>query len=1122
MTTKTCGCTTETCGCCEGIRALTPQSTVNRPGLSALSYRVGTHGAFLETMKARLSTITVDVPSADGQTIESFTPLRDLTTRDSGDFSIGLLDGWATVADVLTFYEERIANEGFLRTATERCSILELARLVGYTLRPGVAATVYLAYTIDEDRSVTPPKPVATTIPKSSRSQSVPGPDELPQSFETADDLEARSTWNVLKPRMTRPQTKGSIHQSGLFLKGIATNLKPNDPLLIDFAESGQAPTPFRVAQVISDTANNRTQVVLQSWTPEKSALPKLSSVGAEQGFEKILKSLEVLPSIPPRSALQLARSPKSIFTENADVFPRLLTTIRPRLRDSLYPALQNAAVTAPQQIKVYALRVTASLFGANAPRQVLQTTPPVTTREWPVVEEPIIIELGHTAAAAPARIKHEEPGVLWLDGSYDKIQPDSWLVVETQKTNLTDPNVLVAQAQNVNAALSRADYGLSAKSTRISLAPAPGTAGKAQWITANLDTITPSLDDVPADFQAIRQTAVYAQSEGLALAEVPVDDSISGTEIELDSLLDGLEAGRWLIITGERDDAGLSGTSGVRAAELLMLQGADNRFDEKLPGDRTHTFLRLATATAYSYKRDTVTIYGNVVKATHGETRNETLGNGDGSQALQSFALKQPPLTFVSAPNPSGVDSTLEVFVNDVQWHESDTLAELGPKDRKFITKTDDDGKTSVTFGNGKYGARLPTGMANVTSIYRNGIGKPGNVKAEQISLLQTRPLGVKSVINPLAASGGADKENRDQARENAPLAVMSLDRLVSVQDYADFTRTIAGIGKAAARKLSDAKRQLVHVTIAGADDIPIDPTSDLYQNLLIALRRFGDPDLPVQVELRELIFLVLSANVRLATDYQWETVVTKIRAALLDNFGFQKRALGQPVLLSEIISVIQKIEGVEYVDVDAFGGIPEMKAGTDGSRRLLTLDEMSIAAMEIAVPASTVWFFAAEDFVDLKPLVESLTNQDSNVSKFLWSQFSSDDQNLLKESQAKTSMPATVVAALITEFNRVLLGPSIYDATRFDQAQISLEIQNMIHQNPQGSALVHLNRLLLEAAYPKNIKPSKTKPTPSLGTPKTVPVNLADFESGALRPAQLAIFTDAVPDTLILNQIK
>jgi hypothetical protein len=44
---------------------------------------------------------------------------------------------------------------------------------------------------------------------------------------------------------------------------------------------------------------------------------------------------------------------------------------------------------------------------------------------------------------------------------------------------------------------------------------------------------------------------------------------------------------------------------------------------------------------------------------------------------------------------------------------------------------------------------------------------------------------------------------------------------------------------------------------------------------------------------------------------------------------------------------------------------------------------------------------------------------------------------------------------------------------------------------------------------------------PQESIAAPR-VEVNLADFEGGALRPAQLAIFTDAVPDTLILNQIQ
>ncbi len=114
----------------------------------------------------------------------------------------------------------------------------------------------------------------------------------------------------------------------------------------------------------------------------------------------------------------------------------------------------------------------------------------------------------------------------------------------------------------------------------------------------------------------------------------------------------------------------------------------------------------------------------------------------------------------------------------------------------------------STLIFGDGEHGARLPTGVLNVASVYRRGIGAPGNVRAEQLSLLMTRPLGVKAVINPLRASGGADKESRDLARENAPLSVMALDRLVSIEDYADFTRGFAGIAKARAQQSSDGRR--------------------------------------------------------------------------------------------------------------------------------------------------------------------------------------------------------------------------------------------------------------------------------------------------------------------------
>ncbi len=153
-----------------------------------------------------------------------------------------------------------------------------------------------------------------------------------------------------------------------------------------------------------------------------------------------------------------------------------------------------------------------------------------------------------------------------------------------------------------------------------------------------------------------------------------------------------------------------------------------------------------------------------------------------------------------------------------------------------------------------------------------------------------------------------------------------MALDRLVSTEDYADFSRTFAGIGKAAARRVTDGRRQLVEVTIAGADDIPILTTSDLYRNLLSALHRFGDPYLPIRLVLRSRSALAISANVRLDPDYQWETLEPKIRAALLARFSFARMDLGRTVFQSDAAFLaIQNIPGVVYVDLDVFDKVTD-----------------------------------------------------------------------------------------------------------------------------------------------------------------------------------------------------
>ena len=163
------------------------------PPAKQIAYRIGTHSSFLSRMLAALSTETVP-PDSQGRTGR---PLLALRTRALEDRTIALLDAWAVVADVLTFYQERIANEGYLLTATERLSIVELARTIGYELSPGLAATTSLAFTAEE----VPGKQTLVTIPRGTKVQSLPGQGELPQTFETDKDVEARSDWNQLRPR---------------------------------------------------------------------------------------------------------------------------------------------------------------------------------------------------------------------------------------------------------------------------------------------------------------------------------------------------------------------------------------------------------------------------------------------------------------------------------------------------------------------------------------------------------------------------------------------------------------------------------------------------------------------------------------------------------------------------------------------------------------------------------------------------------------------------------------------------------------------------------------------------------------------------------------------------------
>ena len=778
------------CGCCEGLEVGTPVEVYNRPGLSAIAYRIGTHARFKRSMLARLSDSRLPA-------------LRDLNTRDDDDFTVALLDAWATVADVLTFYSERIANESYLRTATERVSLLHLARLIGYELKPGVAASAHLAFELED----APGSPRVASIGKGTKVQSLPGQDELPQTFETVEKIEARPEWNRLRPRQTEAK-KPDEDDTEVYLKSVTTGLLPGDGLLLVGAEreaaAGSENWDFRRVKTVSaDPAAGRTRV---TWDEGL-------------GWERFGRT--ILPAQDP---------------------------------------------------KVYAFRQRAAIFGHNAPDW---RSMPDSVKKGYLGREPRNTDTreGPRDAEWP-RFGIESDDTIHLDAVYPRITRASWVV-------LSRPNYQeVFQVEEVEEE-SQTDFTLTAQTTRLRLRG----------------------ENLREKFgEGRRDTMVFAQSEPLEIAEYPLTEPIQGDEVILDRRVDELAEGRTLIFSGE--DA----QSGEQKSELATLVEA--RLEDGL------TKFRLTQDLDHTYQRNTLTIYANVAHATHGETRQEVLGSGDASTAFQRFVLRESPLTHITAPTPSGTEPTLEVRVGDVKWHEVPDLYGRSPDERVFVTRLDEEGKTTVQFGDGRTGARLPTGQENVHATYRKGIGTSGLVRAEQLSLLLTSVLGVRGVRNPLAASGADDPEPQDEARRNAPLTVLTLDRVVSLRDYEDFARAYAGIAKALATWIWTGETREVFVTVAGPGGRPVG--DDLLENLVKAMRAAGDRHLPLRVEEYRPASFGMAAKIETDPDHISERVQATASAALQEQFGFEARSFGQGVALSEVVAAVQAVPGVVMVDVD------------------------------------------------------------------------------------------------------------------------------------------------------------------------------------------------------------
>lgn len=159
---------------------------------------------------------------------------------------------------------------------------------------------------------------------------------------------------------------------------------------------------------------------------------------------------------------------------------------------------------------------------------------------------------------------------------------------------------------------------------------------------------------------------------------------------------------------------------------------------------------------------------------------------------------------------------------------------------------------------------------------------------------------------------------------------------------------------------------------------------------------------------------------------------------------------------------------------------------------------------------------FFRVSDFIDPEGLVIKLRNQQDEVSRYLYSKFSSDIQKALDNSNPSS---VELLNILIDALNRLLTNATL-DTNRFPKGSLTKETQDLIAQKPQGSDMIRLNRLILENAYPNEIaKSQKTYTKDDIRTYWNLEDAKRDFQGKPLLSERPIRTIDIIPRQNALN---
>ncbi len=625
----------DTCGCCEVAGDATPLTIANTAGLPAVSRRVGTLDDFFAEMSAGLT---------QQEHLEAF------TERRLDDPTIALVDAWAAVLDVLTFYNERIANEGYLRTAIGLDSLTELAHSIGYVPGRGRASATSLAFTLEDALGAPPLVP----IPAGTKVASLPGPGEVPQNYETGSDLDARPDWNAMRAlsRVTQQLTLGATHA---LVDGIRTDLVVGDAILgVGSEREGVAPSQYwffrRLSSVRSEPDLNATRI---SWV---EPLGEPAVLSGREGDEKI---------------------------------PR------------------------PPDLRIFVLRKKAAIFGAAAPDYGLISTSAGGGMVDPATTRASAIPVDWPGFSVQVPGDDVPPNTVDLDATYAAAVPGSWVVLARPQVTACYRVLTATEESRTEFTLNAKVTRLTMHGNWVKNLFGANVRQTVAWVGSELVPLAEAPLDLPVqgcEIELAEPVPTPAAGRSVIVSGprpvLRVREGVRHLElIPTSGARTELHPGDLLEIVGPATVNSDGTTTWVAAAGTVT---ARRDTLETVPADpEAESFREVAVIAGPTpdaaevdrllftadlngtYDRNAVRILGNVAPATHGETTTQVLGSGNATVPFQRFVLAKVPLTYVLAASGGAVLSTLTVRVDGRLWREVPQLFGAGPHEEIFTTQT-------------------------------------------------------------------------------------------------------------------------------------------------------------------------------------------------------------------------------------------------------------------------------------------------------------------------------------------------------------------------------------------------------------------------------------------------